>query len=51
MLKQGGPGGGNLPTTEMAALGAVAAGEYLANRGEQSDEVGRVDMRWRHHSN
>ena len=45
MLKQGGPGGGNLPTTEMAALGAVAAGEYLANRGEQSDEVGRVDAK------
>ena len=50
MLKQGGPGGGNLPTTEMAALGAVAAGEYLANRGEQSDEVGRNDMKCGYHS-
>ena len=50
MLKQGGPGGGNLPTTEMAALGAVAAGEYLANRGEQSDEVRRGDTKCYDHS-
>ena len=29
----------NLPTTDMAALGAVAAGEYMTNREEAGDEA------------
>ena len=32
-------GQNNLPTTEMAALGAVAVGEYMNNREDQSDEA------------
>ena len=35
---QAGGGGGGVPP-EMAALGAVAAGEYLANREEAGDEA------------
>ena len=35
MIKNQGQG---LPTTEMAALGVVAAGEYMANKEEQNDE-------------
>ena len=37
-LKGGQAGGGGVPP-EMAALGAVAAGEYLANREEAKDEA------------
>merc|ERR1719219_281602 len=37
-LKGGQGGGGGVPP-EMAALGAVAAGEYLANREEAGDEA------------
>ena len=32
-------GQSNLPTTEMAALGAVAVGEYINNREEAGDEA------------
>jgi len=42
--QNGGGGGGGMPTTEMAALGAIAAGEYMAGQKEQNNEAAVAAM-------